>query len=127
MKRKGFTLIELLIVIAILGILVALILPRFADVRTDANTKVCIANLRGLASAMATYEAKENADPTWGGTGFMSSDLVTMGYIAAEPFCPYEAGKATRASYTLIPSTGSAPDYATCPNVGTYAEHKWPE
>jgi prepilin-type N-terminal cleavage/methylation domain-containing protein len=124
MSRKGFTLIELLIVIAILGILVALILPRFADVREDANTKVCIANLRGLASAMATYEARENADGPWGTSGYEAPDLVTLGYIAAEPFCPYEADSQT--SYTLVQDSGSDPDKATCPQVGTYADHVWP-
>ena len=124
MNRKGFTLIELLIVIAILGILVALILPRFADVREDANTKVCIANLRGLASAMATYEAKENKSIAW--ATYAPDDLVDWGYIAAEPFCPYEAE--TQTSYTLVVGTEvpSTPDHATCPQVGTYAEHLWP-
>lgn len=124
MKRKGFTLIELLIVIAILGILVALILPRFADVREDANTKVCIANLRGLASAMATYEARENADGPWNTAGYMAADLVTLGYIAAEPFCPYEAESKT--SYTLVQDTATDPDKATCPRVATYSDHVWP-
>jgi len=128
MRRKGFTLIELLIVIAILGILVALILPRFADVREDANTKVCIANLRGLASAMATYEAKENTSIAWATYG--STDLVTWGYIAAEPYCPYQAE--TQTSYTLVASTvsPSTPDHATCPEYGTAndpdSEHIWP-
>ena len=131
MSRKAFTLIELLIVIAILGILVALILPRFADVRTDANTKVCVANLRGLASAMATYEAKENKDIDWG-TDAVVTDLVDWNYIAAEPFCPYETGT-TKTSYTLHPSSGSTPDYASCPHGPTaqggdnaYPDHKWP-
>ncbi|MBU4304651.1 MAG: prepilin-type N-terminal cleavage/methylation domain-containing protein [Candidatus Omnitrophica bacterium] len=126
MNKKGFTLIELLIVIAILGILVALILPRFSDVRTDANTKVCVANLRGLASAMATYETKENKDVTWGGAATGADELVTWQYIAAEPFCPYEQTKATPVAYTLVPSAGNVPDKATCPNVGAYADHLWP-
>ncbi|MFH1061318.1 MAG: type II secretion system protein [Candidatus Omnitrophota bacterium] len=132
MNRKGFTLIELLIVIAILGILVALILPRFADVREDANTKVCIANLRGLASAMATYEAKENTSAPWNTAGFLTADLVTMQYIAAEPFCPYEAGKTTPVAYTLVVSTATTPDLATCPNGPSpsgnndYPDHVWP-
>jgi len=130
MSRKAFTLIELLIVIAILGILVALILPRFADVRQDANTKVCVANLRGLASAMATYEAKENKDVPWTTGSLAASDLVTWGYIAAEPFCPYETG-ATKTSYTLVQSTVSDPDKATCPNYADAnldpdSEHIWP-
>jgi prepilin-type N-terminal cleavage/methylation domain-containing protein len=126
MNRKGFTLIELLIVIAILGILVALILPRFADVREDANTKVCIANLRGLASAMATYEVKENKSVTWGTGSNTAASLVDWGYIAAQPFCPYEA--VTKTVYPLVASTTapSTPDHATCPQVATYTEHVWP-
>lgn len=124
-KIAGFTLIELLIVIAVLGILVALILPRFADVRTDANTKVCTANLRGLASAMAIYETRENKDVTW--SSATVANLVTWGYIAAEPYCPYESSETTKTSYTL--SEGS-PDKAACPNYGTgtgqYPDHKWP-
>ena len=118
MSKKGFTLIELLIVIAILGILVALILPRFADVREDANTKVCVANLRGLVSAMNTYEVKENVSSTWdwavnapNGT----TDLVSWGYLADEPSCP------TGGTYTLAGAAGSAT--ATCSEGGT---HVWP-
>lgn len=126
MNKKGFTLIELLIVIAILGILVALILPRFSDVRTDANTKVCVANLRGLASAMATYETKENTDVTWGGAATGPDELVAWQYIAAEPFCPYEQNEATPTAYTLVPSAGNDPDKAECPNDGTYTDHVWP-
>ncbi len=115
LKVKGFTLIELLIVIAILGILVALILPRFSDVRSDANTKVCVANLRGMASAMAIYETRENTNAPWGSIAV--SDLVNWEYIAAEPICPYAGG-----SYTL----SATPDRAACPNVGSYTDHVWP-
>jgi len=127
MKIKGFTLIELLIVIAILGILVALILPRFADVRQDANTKVCVANLRGLASAMSTYETKEN-DDTIDWTAFTPQHLVDWEYIAAVPYCPYETG--IKDHYPLVNAAGSEPDKAICPNVGSASdpdsEHIWP-
>ncbi len=115
MSRKGFTLIELLIVIAILGILVALILPRFADVRDDANTKVCVANLRGLVSAMNTYEVKENVATTWDWSSYDTSDLKGWGYLADEPSCP------TGGTYTLSGLAGSAA--ATCSEGGT---HVWP-
>ena len=36
-KRKGFTLIEMVIVIAILGILIAIAVPRFAGFRDNAQ------------------------------------------------------------------------------------------
>ncbi len=127
MNRKGFTLIELLIVIAILGILVALILPRFADVQENANTKVCVANLRGLASAMATYETMNNY-PTcpWGTAPYDDPEyMVTdLNLMAQEPYCPYAAEAKT--SYILVANAGSSPDHATCPEVGAHADHIWP-
>jgi prepilin-type N-terminal cleavage/methylation domain-containing protein len=125
-KTKGFTLIELLIVIAILGILVSLILPRFADVREDANTKVCIANMRGLVSAMAIYETRMNTNASWGSAPYTLTNLVGWGYVAAEPRCPYEAGESSPDSYIIAPSVGNGPDQVTCPNVGSYADHVWP-
>ncbi len=119
MSRKGFTLIELLIVIAILGILVALILPRFADIRSDANTKVCVANIRGLVSAMSTYAIKENASITWGGSNNVDF-LVTAGYLAQAPQCPVPPN----GTYTLS-GTQDTPA-AACPNVGANPTHVWP-
>ena len=114
--RKGFTLIELLIVIAILGILVALILPRFSDIREDANAKVCVANLRGLVSAMATYETRYNTNVSdWATRGV--AGLVTAQYLASPVACPIGG--------TYMLASGD-PDTALCPNVGANPTHKWP-
>ena len=121
MSRKGFTLIELLIVIAILGILVSLILPRFGDVRENANVNVCVANIRGLVSAMNIYEVKENVGSSWDWTGKTETDLVDWGYLADEPRCP-EATTAADDDYTL--STASGVATAVCTINGT--DHVWP-
>lgn len=116
MKKNAFTLIELLIVIAILGILVALILPRFADIRTDANTKVCKANLRGLVSAMNTYETKENKPAGFNWTGMSVQDLVDWQYLATAPTCPEPTY-----SYTIQTTDGKPT--ATCSKG---SPHEWP-
>lgn len=54
-KQKGFTLIELLIVMAIIGILVALLMPSLSAVRESSRRTQCKNNLKQLGLAMQAY------------------------------------------------------------------------
>jgi prepilin-type N-terminal cleavage/methylation domain-containing protein len=51
-SQKGFTLIELLIVIAIIGIIAALLIPNFLDSLNKARQKNSMATLRNVGTAM---------------------------------------------------------------------------
>ena len=55
MKSKGFTLIELMIVIAIIGILSAIAVPKFADLIRKSNEGATRGNLATMKSAISIY------------------------------------------------------------------------
>ncbi|MEY2716347.1 MAG: hypothetical protein RIT24_2690, partial [Planctomycetota bacterium] len=55
MSRKGFTIIELLVVVAIIGLLVAILLPAIGKARESAQTTQSMSNLRNIGSACAVY------------------------------------------------------------------------
>jgi prepilin-type N-terminal cleavage/methylation domain-containing protein/prepilin-type processing-associated H-X9-DG protein len=54
-RRRAFTLIELLTVIAIIGILAAIIIPTVGKVRATAQNAKCASNLRQLAMGANLY------------------------------------------------------------------------
>jgi len=55
MKNKGFTLVELLVVIAIIALLMGILMPALARVRTIAYRMVCGTNLSGIGKAILLY------------------------------------------------------------------------
>ena len=61
--HRGFTLIELLVILAVVGLLVALLLPAFQAARESARRATCASNLAQLGIAFANYESSIGCFP----------------------------------------------------------------
>jgi len=90
-KSKGFTLIELVVVIAILGILAGIAIPRFMDAQATARGSKIVADMRTLESALTMYMINNtitvnNGDENDG--KYDVSILKNANYIATVPKVP---------------------------------------
>ncbi|HCE43917.1 MAG TPA: hypothetical protein DET40_10250 [Lentisphaeria bacterium] len=59
-KRKTFTVIELLVVMAIIGILIAITAPALSKVKQKANSSKCLNNLHNISLAFQGYLQTSN-------------------------------------------------------------------
>jgi prepilin-type N-terminal cleavage/methylation domain-containing protein len=104
----GFTLLELLVVVLIIGILVAIAIPIFNGVKSDAQRKTCWANQRTIEGSVELYRTATGSLPAAGVIG-ASHVLITAEYIKAVPTCPL-----TAADYELDASGSIAIASLTC-------------
>jgi type IV pilus assembly protein PilA len=86
--QKGFTLMELLIVVAILGVLAAVVIPRFTGLIGEGETQAASTELEVVQTAMtAAMAANEVSAVTANGT---ATQLTTDTAIPTEaPLGPY--------------------------------------
>lgn len=81
-SARAFTLIELMIVIAILGTLIAIIVPSFARARARGVLSACVSNLKNISTALEMY-AVDNAH-----NYPVALSGVVPRYLKVLPTCP---------------------------------------
>jgi prepilin-type N-terminal cleavage/methylation domain-containing protein/prepilin-type processing-associated H-X9-DG protein len=74
--RHAFTLVELLVVIAVIGILVALLLPAVQQAREAGRRIQCASNIKQLALALQNYETIHKRLPAAGNYAPPGPDIV---------------------------------------------------
>ena len=136
-RVHAFTLVELLVVLAIIGILAAILLPTFSRARAKAQTVVCMNNLKQLTIAFHSY-VTDSGDrimanhaavgagsidgPGWV-AGIMSYEndpyIPSFGKTEATNWVLFATGnESTRTTYFNVPrSYGSIGPYAKNPKI----------
>jgi len=113
-SNKGFTLIELVVVIAILGILAGIAIPRFMDATATARGAKIVADMRTIDSAAMLYQAK-TGDLPGSIEALTKSSTVNGGTIqptlAAWPVPPTGTAKITNNAGASVTITPTATEY----------------
>ena len=129
LKQKGFTLVELMVVIAILGVLGAIAIPKFTDSIATANTAKIAADLRTIDSAIVMYQAQNGGTaPTGIGTDSTSAatTLTGAGLLVVAPQTPagdyYLKGKKSKTPLTKATGYSIARGRAIITGVRNNAE-----
>lgn len=97
-RRRAFTLIEILIVVAIIGILLAIATPAFQNARTSSKAKACQSNLKNILSAKERWAMDTNKSST---DVPANGDLAPY-YVHSTPVCP-EGGTYTLGTLREVP------------------------
>jgi len=101
LMEEGFTLIELMIVVAIIGILAAIAIPRFASMLEKSREGSTKGNLGGIKSAASIYYG--DTEGRWPTTLDSSTDYAFSRYLGNIP-----PVKVTAAFITGAPSPAGA-------------------
>lgn len=112
--QKGFTLIELVVVIAILGILMALAVPRFSGFTSQAKMSTDKASAATIAKAIDLYIASNSSTniPT-------PKDLVEADLIDAKTLVPKYKDATNKGFSAVLTNNQAVVGYASTATTST--------
>jgi prepilin-type N-terminal cleavage/methylation domain-containing protein len=124
-SRRGFTLTEIMIVIAIIGIIVAIAVPAFLRARERSRATTCQENLQKIDTAKEQYALEFKltngqviADETdlVGNSKYLkrfpscpAGGTYTFNAVGQTPTCSLESGTGYNAMHKLLPTNDSVP------------------
>jgi prepilin-type N-terminal cleavage/methylation domain-containing protein len=86
---SGFTLVEIMIVVAIIGLLTAIVIPNFVHARAKSQASACINNLRQIESAVQQFALEKGKHI--GDTVNYPDDItpyLKLNSVGSIPSCP---------------------------------------
>ncbi len=100
--KKGFTLVEIMIVVAIIGIIIAIAVPAFLRAREQSRGTACQENLAKIDGAVEQYALENKLGQ---GESVTVADLVGVtGYLKKDPECPAGGAYDTEVSIGTDPT-----------------------
>lgn len=120
-RKRGFTLVEIMIVVAIIGIIVAIAVPAFLRARENARGRACQENLMKIDGATEQWALDYRQSN--GATVSMSTLVGSDSYIKRTPLCPSGGTYSSPSGGNDVFTVGEDPECSIGTSSDPYVHH----
>lgn len=122
--KYAFTLVEMLVVIAIVGILAALLFPALTGAKAKAKRAACLNNLKQINLAVLSYAA-DNEDTLPAAPGTSATDLFVMATSVSTNSFPFSYKRIVKSYVGLHGASSTGDAIFACPADAFH--YNWPD